>query len=306
MTGLYEDSFGYVPIAEPIRFSLGAAEPLPVIQEAIASVTSRANRDGYLYPPLVHTRRVDLHSQETEVVPTSERPALLHRLPATHSLQLTADFETPDDARRGAAGFIIHFLGFVHGFRCQFHDWWMDGRVAIKPEIDHTQPSPTEVGALLDAALKRWRGFSPRQKTVAINILFLHSRAPLYEWDWERFQAEYQILDAVFALARDTGKGGQVKEVSHAGRIEWLCKEFGIPMDLHLIKQMVGLRNELIHEVLWDGRMPGDATSDVAFRAASWLHDLSKRAMLAALGLGGPYIESSWWSRGVVYFGVHP
>ena len=65
-------------------------------------------------------------------------------------------------------------------------------------------------------------------KMVAINAMYLHGRIWTYESEWERFQAAYQVTDAVFALARDTGILTSRQFVSHGDRISVLCDDLGL------------------------------------------------------------------------------
>jgi hypothetical protein len=139
---------------------------------------------------------------------------------------------------------------------------------------------------------------------VAINCLFLHTHTCVHELEWERFQAEYQVFDAVFALARDTHAISRTGVVSHGARLEHLCSEFGIPFDAPKARSMVTLRNDLLHEALWDGRMPGEARSMESAYASYWLHSLSRRALFACLGLRGGYAETAWWGMGTFAFNL--
>ena len=289
----YQDSFGYLPVLHSFSLSCGSVTPLPVIRNAVETVEADANVDGYLYPPLL--RRVTSHDRGKtwEEIPGSKRPALLHRLPATHTIELPHHAENQKVARFGLAGFIVHFLGFLCGRRLQFHDWWVDGRVALKSASDHSEPSADDAVFLLESAIPTWSAWKERQRLVALNALFLKSRTHVYELEWERFQAEYQVFDALYAVARDVG---HVSEEKHRDRIPAVCKAFGIPHDPSRVDTIVRLRNDLLHEALWDGRMPGAAARPAAFYASIWLDRLSRRLTFALLGMRGQYLRGHWWS----------
>jgi hypothetical protein len=74
------------------------------------------------------------------------------------------------------------------------------------------------------------------------NILFMLTRAPSYEWDWEHFVIEYTVLDACYKTAEDLAlvavKGG------HADRADRLCTAFGLQKNPALVKEIVKLRND--------------------------------------------------------------
>lgn len=304
MSLIYTDKFGYLPIAETLEFEGGSVSPVPEIFEVIQAVSKHAHPDGHVYPPLARTLAHKPGWKRFRKVPQSNRPALFHKLPPTHFLKLEEGFASQDQARYGAAGFLIHFIGFLYGFRCQFHDWWMDGRVLTKSQADHSNPRAEAASRIVERALQRWRQYSERQRLVAINALFLHSRTHVYEMTWERLQAEYQVFDAVFALARDTGQIAGIGKIPHGDRIATLCGHFEIPMDAEKIALIVRLRNDLLHEALWDGRMPGEARSQLSFYTPLWIHRLTKRAFLAVLGFEGKYIRAPWWTLGSFYFDV--
>jgi hypothetical protein len=288
---LYTDEFGYMPVEERIEWPGGSIEPAPSFAEAVSWVQQEANRDGYLYPPLVHTRTLALDGSSSKV-PNSDRPALLHRLPPTHLLTLDAEGDE-QSLRRGLAGFVVHFAGCLYGHRCQFSDWWVDGRVPLRPQTDHVSIRPNEAVLCLTRAVETWMTLSDHERIVAINALFLHGRSACYEWDWERFQAEYQVLDASFSLAK---RRLGTKRIPHKERIRMLCAEFGLRMDEERVGKMVEIRNELIHEALWGGASPLEAQGEPL--APLWLHNFNSRLLLAILGIRAQYIGSAWWSLG--------
>jgi len=124
----------------------------------------------------------------------------------------------------------------------------------------------------------------------------------VYENEWELFQAEYQIVDAVFRIAHKTHQ--LVDPKKHGERIRCLCDFFGIPSDDAKVGHIVKLRNELLHEALWDERMPGEARSPDSLYASIWLHKLTRRLLLAVLGITGTYVQSGWWGMGQTLFAV--
>src|SRR6266516_2433391 len=177
----YTDRFGYLPVDAEIPFEGGRIEPLKDFADSITRVVKYTHPDGYIYPPTIHTRTHKPGWKRDRKVPQSERPALLHTLPPTHALILDQDFANEEEARYSTAGFVVHFVGFLYGFRCQFHDWWMDGRANAKGRTDHSQPRVSQSSATITRAATTWRGFRRRQRLVAINCLFLHTRTCVHE-----------------------------------------------------------------------------------------------------------------------------
>src|SRR5207249_1122143 len=113
------------------------------------------------------------------------------------------------------------------------------------------------------------------------NVLFMHSRVPSYEWDWERFTMEYMVFDGCWKLAR---LRYHVKDLPHSDRIKTICQRFSIPCDNDLVRRIVTLRNNLLHETLWDGSQPCTAASVDACQQPDNLRRLNQRVIPALLG----------------------
>ena len=132
--------------------------------------------------------------------------------------------------------------------------------------------------------------------------MFLHNREAGYNWDWERLQTEYQVVDAFYAVARSRFK--LTYRQKHGKRIEILCKQFGLYWPADLVDRIVDLRNNLIHEALWGGQMPGTAPDEETFYAPIWLRRFNKRLGLAILGFENDYVSSRWNTLGTFAFRI--
>jgi hypothetical protein len=135
------DHFGFLPIERKIEWDTGKAIPLVDISDRIKKIFKKTNENGYIYPPETSRYKANpidkngrlLFSDELEweEVHKTRRPALLHKLPVSHKIELYATpIET--DFRKGDGAFLIHFIGFLFGFRLQFKDWWHDGRIYMR------------------------------------------------------------------------------------------------------------------------------------------------------------------------------
>jgi hypothetical protein len=271
----YKDRFGYVPWAESITWTGGKIEPIAEFEKVIESVKAETGSDEYLYP--------------------AGPREFMHKLPLSHSIELNGTSGDQEQLRKGIAGFTIHFVGFLSGHRCQFEDWWVDGCVSIKSQADFSFGVVIDIGPCIEQAIKTWSGWTEPMQRTAINALFLHNRTHTYHWDWERFQSTYAVLDALYRLA-NTFYG--VNAIGHADRINALCSSFSLSQDNAYVLRIVDLRNNLIHEGLWDGGMPGEARSDDAFMAAFDLRRLCSRLFFAVFAIEADYIHSPRRSRG--------
>lgn len=127
------------------------------------------------------------------------------------------------------------------------------------------------------------------------NLLFMHSRAPSYEWDWERFMIEYMVFDGCWNLSGLVAK-------KHRDRIKILCDKWGIPADDALVNNIADLRNNFFHKTLWDKSQPSTGVSSEAFLQTYNLRRLKQRLIPALLGYNNSYVRSSWWALGTCLF----
>ncbi len=297
---MYRDLFGFIPEKLDFTFDGGGIKTICDPSEAVSWLKKYSNPEGFIYPPVVRSknRGSDSNSDSREYC---EYPEILQRLPATHEIQLT-NIEQNEEIRNSESGFIIHCLGFLFGWRCQFADWWFEGPVNSKKQNDYNIMPSSLGGFCLDKALQKWRSWPQRERIVCTNALFLHNRTQVYVWDWERFQAECQVLDAFFKIAnRQYGVPGG----GHAIRIKKLCEYFDLYIDPTLVDEIVKLRNVLVHEALWGGQMPCSAPQGT-FHMPIWLHKFNQRLGLAILGIENEYIRTSWKSLSQCYFDITP
>jgi hypothetical protein len=288
------DRFGFLPCDWTFVFDGGTVSPIPEIYKHKKRVDKYTNEDGFLYPPLSYSVRLDLQTNKVlKRFRGSERPAHLHRVPPSHELRLPVS-DTVEEFRKGRGAFIIHLLAYLFGIRLQFHDWWFDSRVPIRMDQTHNiHPSKATAEDFLSHCYRVWQGWRTEEQKLMTNVIFMHSRAPLYEWDWERFAVEYMVFDGCWKLARlQYG----IRSAPHPDRIKIACERFGIPCDEVLVGRIVALRNNLFHETLWDTSQPCTAVSDDASRQPYNLRQLNQRLVPALLGYNNQYVHSIWWS----------
>lgn len=291
---MIRDRFGFLPCDWTIKFDGGEISPIPGIYKVRRRLEKYTKEDGFLYPPLSHRVHLDLKTGKVlRKIPGTERAALLHRVPPSHELHLRVS-GTTNEVRKGPAAFVIHLLAYLFGIRLQFHDWWFDSRVPIRMGQTHNIHFYTAtVEDFLSHCYATWQGWSSEEQKLITNVLFMHSRAPSYEWDWERFAIEYMVFDGCWKLARQ--RYG-VQDAPHQDRIKKACERFGIPIDNGLVRRIVSLRNDLFHETLWDGSQPCTAGSADASQQPYNLRRLNQRLIPALLGYNNRYVHSIWWS----------
>jgi hypothetical protein len=295
------DQFGFLPCDWTFKFDDGEIRPIPEIEKVREVVDEYTNEDGFLYPPFSYRARLDWKTGEVvEKISRTERPAHLHQVPPSHELCLRVS-GTIEEARRGAGAFIIHSLAYLFGIRLQFRDWWLDSRVPIRMGQSHNIYVHNSVAEhFLSHCLTVWKSWSDKEQKLIINLLFMHSRAPAYEWDWERFAIEYMVFDGCWKLLQ---RQNGFRTVRHEDRLKAVCDKFEIPYDEELGRRIVDLRNNLFHETLWDRLQPCTTASVDAFQQPNNLRRLNQRLIPALLGYNNQYAHSIWWSLSARSFG---
>jgi hypothetical protein len=294
------DHFGFLRSESELRFEGGLIEPQLSDGELQGYLDRLVNHDGFIYPP--ETVRMNLDPKTLKPlreIPGTRRSALLYRLPATHRLSLSS-VQSVDELRAGAGGFIMHLLAYVFGTRLQFHDWWFDGRVPVSVRHVHTISISREtIEDLLCHAYAAFSQWKPDQQHLFTNLLYMHSRVPSYEWDWEQFTVEYMVFDACWRFAMLRYK---LKAQRHRDRVYRLCERFNVPVDEQCIQTILELRKQLFHEALWDGSSPGTPPRGDATLSHHNLRRLNQRLIPALLGYRTSYVEKRWWCMGVCVF----
>jgi len=298
---MYVDSFGWVPRPLAFEGSFGELRTLPEFDDAVAWLKNHSDYDGYLYPPIDNVGTWRESHEASKTINHVSRPANLHKVPATHELRLMTASDDPAILRNADSGFLIHFLGFLMGHRCQFWDWWVDSRVSVRSHADYHIVSSDSISKCLEIGISSWREWNQRERTVFINAMFLHNRSAGYRWDWERFHSEYQVFDAFCSVASSRFR---LTMGNHSKRFEVSSKHFGLYWYPDLVDKMVHLRNKLIHEALWSGQMPGTARDEDSFYLPIWLQNFNQRLGFAILGFANDYVHSRWNELSTIAFSI--
>ncbi len=295
------DYFGYLGIKQSYVFDGGRINVVEEFEKAREWVEEYANKDDFLYPPVVKRFKFDpLTLEKKEVIPKTEKPALLHKVPYTRSIEIVGHC-TIEEQRKGSSAFIINLLGCLFGYRLQFHDWWFDGRVPLKTNNGLSVTKAT-VEDFLSHCFSVWKGWDAESKKLITNLLYMFSRSLHYEWEWERFTIDYMVVDGIWKLCERQKiiKKGSIRY--HKDRLKKLCETYEIPInDIHLTKT-VDLRNDLFHETLWDKGQPCSTGNNDVFVQTIFLRHLITRLIPAILGYQTTFIKTEWWHIGSFVF----
>ena len=296
------DFFGFLPVNRIIKWNSGKAIPLSNLEGIIPEVREQINDDGFIYPPVSETYTTNLMDKDGKTIPiekaawrikpNTRRPALLHKLPVSHKIELNKSYNS-GSFRGEDGGFLMHFIGYLFGYRLQFEDWWHDGRIYMKGR----RWSQVEEGVefdLISTGYESWFGWNISEQTRFTNILFMHCRSDTYEWDWERFNINYMVFDTCYKMTQEI-RG--LPYCRHSERFNVLFDHYSIQKKEDEIQQIVSLRNDLLHETRWDGGQPCSAGSN-GYHQAYNLKRINDRLILAIAGCNTAFIHSSWSSIG--------
>ncbi|MEK6545681.1 MAG: hypothetical protein AABZ28_04025 [Nitrospinota bacterium] len=293
------DYFGYLGLKKSYIFEGGKIAVLEDFDKAQQWMEEYLNRDGFLYPPITQSITCDpVTMEKKETISNTERPALLHRIPSTHSIEIHGCGDI-DELRKGPSAFVINLLGFLLGYRLQFHNWWFDGRVPIKKNNGLFVQKET-VEDFISHGYNVWKTWDAENQKLIINLLYMFSRSPCYEWEWERFSIDYMVIDGIWKLHKSLRKIDD--KVSHPQRILRMCKDYKIPKNDEYLSKINKLRTELFHESLWDGGQPCGSGSNDAFYKTIFMRNIIKRLVPALIGYKTPFIKTEWWHLGAFSF----
>lgn len=208
------DRFGYLSRRIAIDFSGGSVRPIERAQDAVEWIAEYTSPDGFIYPPQQWEEKLGIDTDYRHV-PRTNRPAIIHRLPASHVLALNKRGNS-EHLRRHHRGFVMHLLGYVYGTRLQFWDWWFDGRIPIR-STHSVSPADATVAHFISHCYEKWRGWQTHEKDRVMGALFLHGRAGGSEWPWDRFMLEYIVADTLWTVAARLGR--RTQRVRHDGRL---------------------------------------------------------------------------------------
>lgn len=254
-TGGISGEFGYYPVRCSMETDQFSILTLSSHEVEVAKVNGDENViKNWIYPGAQQHK--DIMSGNMRSMPYSSR---VFGLPKTHILTLHRS-KSQDEL-----DFVVWCLSFFTGMRLTTTKaGFLDG-------------TPIKPGALVDFSLRRCtiadaikltldfleleRGNPHALKRVAavIHALFL-AQYP-QNLPFEKFQYLYMALDACFKLLEVKEKSNF--RLSHAARIQWMCRKFDIPVpewaesSKAAPSPLSSVRNNAIHEALFFGEPLG-------------------------------------------------
>lgn len=281
-------NFGWIPYEIEFENRVFSLSLLPEYSKNVSYINeSKSPVDNYYYPPIENCYKVNLIDNSEEKIPNTQREAFSYPLPVTHQIEIKISNKKYNIQ---FMNFLIYFIGFLYGYRTQIQDINIDGRFKAESSIYHAPPPSLWLENNIYKVIKFWNKLNRRDIIVITNALFLYNRTEMYKWDWESFTIEYQVFDAIYKLANNNCS---IKAKSHSKRFDVLCNKFNILYDKEVIKTIIKLRNDLIHEVLWDGKLP-TIESLKGINHYHYLRRLNEKLIFAIMDFKGEFIEAPW------------
>lgn len=241
--------FGYYPIHCDIETDQFSLQTLSDHEVKVAAIIGDASViQGWIYPGAQQQR--DIMSSTLRSMPYRAR---IFGLPKTHVLTLHRSVRQDD------IDFVVWCLSFFTGMRLTTTERGFLDATPIKPGklVDFAlhRCTVTDAIQLVLNFLEQERGdpYTPKRVAAVIHTLFL-AQYP-QNLPFEQFQYLYMALDACFKLlaVKDTPK----PRPTHAGRIQWMCEKFDIPVPKWAESTIADpsslsiVRNNTIHEAIF-------------------------------------------------------
>ena len=290
--------FGYWPKLAKVEFSGGVIFPVEGLQELLNMVNETSfSKNDLMYPPLYEIETMELRGSR-RTVPNSMHGAEMYPWYSTHILHLK-DPPSGDlkDFRRNPVFFLLQCLSYIEGVRCLPEDWCFFGKLPLK---NKSGANFTDVGQALDICFATWKSLADDRRSRLTNILHFYNANIGFKWFWERFSNEYMVFDACWRFTYPNDLVGTKKVKVHKERIRVMLGELRIACEDEQIKNIVSMRNNLVHELAWVGETfvgEGDLNQ---LRYVYELRQMNHRILGHLLGMRGPYFRSKFSGRHAV------
>ncbi len=206
--------------------------------------------NGWKYPPLEHLH-VKSHEEAKFKAANPQISASYWQTPHTHSLSI----DPYDDSK---VRFLILGYGFLNGLYLAPVGSLMISRIPYQ--------EGKLTGIILDgddhekgvkAVSNFYNNANPEQIKLAFAIIHWFTIGQTYQHEWERFDANYKVLDAIYKISG-------IGSCSHAWRPQKIAEHYGISVpqwaqynSQNKSCEISNIRNAFVHEALYAGEPIG-------------------------------------------------
>ncbi len=245
---------------------------------------------GWYYPPM---KIADQNFYEKKHNKSCEIQSEWHILPATHTITL----HPYDDEK---VKFLLLGVSFVMGLYLSPAGFYCLGKIPYdQGKLTGVIPIKNDVEISLDTLSKFYDASSPKKRKNCFAILHWFLAGQNYEFQWDRFDSQYKVLDGIFKTS-EVSNNLRSRRIPHAERPVLLADHFSIDIPPWAKtngkgSQLSKLRNDLVHEAVYAGQPIGygypDNNYDLEFRR------FNTKLIAALLGLKSNFLKSPYNDR---------
>lgn len=274
--------FGFLIDTKEIQFGDVKIQPLPDYAVRVSRFYQNSSvSHGFYYPPLTQLQKTA--NEQTLFPSDTQINSPFYRLESTHSIEkLICDKEIIQ--------FMILVYGFLHGvylrpdnYLCVKKTPYEIGKLTgvISPTIDECK-----IG--LRAFSTFYENSSYKKRKLLFSIVHWFLLGQCYEYAWDRFTAQYQVLDSLFKISG--------LNTTHAQRPQELAVYYGLNIPTWAVYdattsscRLSVLRNDLFHEAIYAGQPIGYAYPDENFDLEFVRFNL--QLIISTVGLNSPILR---------------
>lgn len=238
---------------------------------------------GWIYGPEQELKKTSeenrLFKRRGPIVPSS-----FYTLSPTH--QITSDNDDDEHLR-----FLVLGYGFLQGLYLTPENYSYLGRVPYEPgKLNGLLLSGNDYVNGMERINDFYKSSAPEARKQMFASLHWFLAGQSYEFEWDRFDAQYKVLDGLYKLSG-------VKAKSHADRPVELSKNYDLVLPKWAELDINGRgselsrhRNELVHEAKYGGHPIGYAYPSESYSLE--FVSFNTKLLAAALGITTPYLKA--------------
>ena len=242
--------FGFLIDRRRVVFDKSEIKPLLDFDDRIDRFyKNTCASNGWVYPPLIDAKQNFKEKEKFKIKP--QIPSNFFQIEPTHTITIN-----PFDEEK--AKFLILTIGFLNGVYLNPAGHFFLNRAAYEiGKLTGVIPAGNDAEIGMTAFGKYFDKVNQSERKLLFAILHWFIVGQTYNFDWDRFDAQYKVLDGLFKLSG-------LKAPNHASRPVELANNFGIKIPSWAQINSDGkssrlsiLRNELFHEARYAGHPIG-------------------------------------------------
>ena len=244
--------------------------------------TARVSK-GWFYGPKIELPKSDNEKNKFEA-DTVVANASFFRMNPTHEIISTEDYS--DDHLK----FLILSYGFLQGLYLTPEGYSYLDRTAYEPsKLNGVGLSGDDYVNGMESINRFYIDSNEEKRNQMFACIHWYLIGQSYQFDWERFDAQYKVLDGIYKLSG-------TKANSHADRPVKLAEKYNLELPLwaQLItkkeSKLSKQRNDLFHEAKYDGHPIGYSYPEENYNLE--FRSFNTKLIAAALGVNTAYLQA--------------